>query len=252
MSNSEIPYGYCQCGCGKKTNLSRQNDYQKGYVKDEPQKFLPGHAGRKLFVGPNPTGLCMCGCGQKTPIATHSSSDTGLVKGQPAKFVKGHTAKVRVTTRFWRRVLVKGPDECWNWTGKYVVSSCTRYGHFRIDGGKIVLAHRFSYQLHFGTIPDGMCICHKCDNGLCVNPNHLFMGTKADNNADKMAKGRQRWDPPVGERNGHAKLKDKDVATIREMAASGIRHTELVRRFPQVSPATISEVVHHKIWKHIP
>jgi hypothetical protein len=102
--------------------------------------------------------------------------------------------------RFWSKVRVS--DGCWLWTSAVV----SGYGQFGMWKGRNVYAHRFSWELaHRMPVPDGMCVCHHCDNKLCVNPDHLFVGTYADNTADMMRKGRhyRQKNPLVVCKNGH-------------------------------------------------
>ena len=90
--------------------------------------------------------------------------------------------------RFWRKVDKSG--ECWLWQG---ATYCRmHYGCLGI-GGRTTRAHRFSWELHNGPIPDGLCVLHRCDVPRCVNPDHLFLGTKLDNMKDRTAKGRH-WE----------------------------------------------------------
>lgn len=133
-------------------------------------------------------------------------------------------------------------DKCWNWTANKNREG--GYGQFSIAGRR-QLAHRIAYQLYVGEIPEGMLICHFCDNPACVNPAHLFPGTQADNMIDCMNKGRVFH--PVGEKHGHAKLTGDQVGEIRQMSSEGARNGDLSRLFG-VSRPTISNITHGKRW----
>ncbi len=92
------------------------------------------------------------------------------------------------TERFWRHVdRSGGPEACWPWTGSVDHHG---YGGFRVEPGKLVRTHRFAYALKHGPIPEGMHVCHHCDNPPCCNDAHHFLGTVADNIRDMWAKGR--------------------------------------------------------------
>lgn len=116
-------------------------------------------------------------------------------------------------TRFWAKVRPEVGDACWLWTG-----AAQRYGTFKPDG-KNVLAHRYSWELHFGPIPEGLCVCHKCDVPLCVRPDHLFIGTMKDNCQDREQKG--RGNQPRGEKQHSAKLTEEIVRDIKKRIADG-------------------------------
>ena len=91
-----------------------------------------------------------------------------------------------VETRFWKKV--RKTETCWIWIAGV---NAKGYGTMKPEGEYIpMLAHRFSWTLHCGEIPGGLCVLHKCDNPSCVRPDHLFLGTRADNNIDMHAKGR--------------------------------------------------------------
>lgn len=144
-------------------------------------------------------------------------------------------------TRFWSKVDKRGPDECWEWTG--TIGSRWGYG-FLFSEGRSRPAHRVSWKLHNGPIPDGMFICHHCDNRPCVNPKHLFLGSAADNAADMAAKGRCRSRGVGGEASGNAKLTAEQVVAIRAELGP---HAAIAKRYG-VSRPSISNIKSGRTW----
>jgi hypothetical protein len=143
--------------------------------------------------------------------------------------------------RLLPKVSANAETGCWDWTGsKYD----TGYGQFYVRG-KHYKAHRVSYELHCQEIPTGLQVLHRCDNRGCVNPDHLFLGTHADNMADKVAKGRQARTSLPGDFNGRAKVTSLDVAEIR--SATGVSQQILAKRYG-ISPCQISLILSGKRW----
>lgn len=145
---------------------------------------------------------------------------------------------------------------CWNWTGALKGSDpLKRYGNLtvgsRTDGSRRnVAAHRYAYEVFVGPIPDGLYVLHKCDNPSCVNPCHLFLGTRQDNVDDRESKGRNN--PPRGVRAGRAKLDRESVTQMRRLylyEGWGIRR--LGRRFG-VHHTTVYDAVMGTNWSHVP
>jgi len=153
---------------------------------------------------------------------------------------RGVYPRASVEERFWRYV-TKG-DGCWEWTG--TISSNGGYGWIK-SGGIMVKAHRFAYRLLVGPIPAGMFVCHHCDNPSCVRPDHLFLGTPADNSHDRDAKGRG----VRGERQHSARLTADQVREIRELSPS-IPGTDLAKRYG-VAKSSISAVRNGRTWKWV-
>lgn len=146
-----------------------------------------------------------------------------------------------VEERFWEKVQIGNNNECWIWTaGK----TSKGYGGFWLDG-KTVPAHCVAWELNNGPIENGLCVLHKCDVRACVNPNHLFLGSRGDNNTDRKEKGRN--DPRHGARNPQAKLTRNDVHEIRRRADSGEAHRLIAKDF-NVKPGTISDIARRHNW----
>lgn len=158
-----------------------------------------------------------------------------------------------VNERFWEKVdKSAGQDGCWLWTAAL---NNKGYGFFYPHHGEREYAHRFSYALAYGPIPEGMKVLHRCDNPPCCNPAHLFLGTMADNTQDMMKKGRHRK-MPMGKDNwrhhrpGKTKLQESDIPIIRSAYEQGIRIVDLARQF-HVSETTISHVIKRKSWTYL-
>lgn len=146
--------------------------------------------------------------------------------------------------RWWDRVDKRGAEECWPW--KKTLSN-SGYGKTKIRG-KHTGAHRVAYELSNGPIPKGLQVCHHCDNKLCCNPKHLFLGTPKDNAQDKVNKGRQAR--KIGELHHMHILKEPDVKLIRELVVKGAPQTVLANLFG-VCPATINSLVARRSWPHV-
>jgi hypothetical protein len=146
--------------------------------------------------------------------------------------------------RFWDYVdKSSGPEACWPWIGG---RSPRGYGWFRIKK-KSWRANRYAWVIANGKIPDGLQVCHRCDNPACVNPNHLFLGTGADNMQDKILKGRQI----CGEDVHLAKLTEQQVIDIRRRMTIGCNRQIVANDFG-VTAGCIDAVFRRLTWKHIP
>lgn len=151
--------------------------------------------------------------------------------------------------RFWPKVSIAGADECWEWQA---ARDDFGYGRF---GRRSLRAHRMSYAMAHGEIPDGLCVLHRCDNPPCVNPAHLFLGTRQDNAAD-MNKKRRHWVysgkvvVPRGERHPKTTLTTRQVKAIRRRYANGETQVALAAKFG-VTQQSVSDIVRRRVWTHV-
>ena len=148
--------------------------------------------------------------------------------------------------RFRERAQPITESGCWVWMGAVQSSG---YGHLKING-RYLLAHRVSYMMSAGQIPDGLHVLHKCDNRVCVNPTHLFLGDRFENMQDMISKGRGKWPPKRGEQNGNTSLKECDVIDLREKFEIGVSRAELARIF-NIGWSSVDRIVKRKVWSHI-
>jgi hypothetical protein len=144
--------------------------------------------------------------------------------------------------RFWNNVIKKEDNECWDWTG---YKDSRGYALFTYNGTRQYI-HRISWQIHFGSIPDGLLICHHCDNPPCTKPECLFLGTVQDNAIDRNNKGRNFKN--IGEKNGRSKLTKDKVDEIRyRYANENITQDQLGKEFG-VDGGTVWAIVNNKMW----
>jgi hypothetical protein len=191
---------------------------------------------------------CSCGCLQRELTVTRSRARVYPIRS--------------LEERFWEKVDKTGSivrsdlGSCWIWIG---ARSPFGYGCILVRTirgtrtGVNEQAHRVAWTLLRGAIPEGACVLHKCDVPACCNPEHLFLGTQAENIRDMIAKGRQA--PPektrhVGSRHGRSKLTEADIPEIRAGLARGETKSSLARRYG-VSEALVYCIEKKRAWRHV-
>lgn len=147
-------------------------------------------------------------------------------------------------TRFWSRVLKT--DNCWLWMGARGGKG-NKYGYFMLRGNKQWSAHRFAYTVAHGKIPKGMLVCHRCNKGLCVNPDHLYLGTNKQNLADAYRDGLT----VRGEQSPQAKLTTAQVLEIRRLFDEGVTSKKAIADMHGVSDSTIRRIGSRRGWRHV-
>lgn len=156
-----------------------------------------------------------------------------------------HLYLLTMNDRFWEKVAVMGEDDCWNWTAS---TDGGGYGIFMVSPNPRIMekAHRLSWMMINGSIPDGLYVLHACDNPACVNPNHLFLGTHLDNMKDKVSKGRQTRLP--GEQNGRNILSEIDVRNIVRLHEQGMSYRKLSKKFG-IGNTQIGRIIRKETWR---
>jgi len=151
---------------------------------------------------------------------------------------------LEVVERFHEKWKINADNGCWEWTGAVAGRG---YGEMKIPmTRRQEYAHRISYMIHYGEIPNGVLVCHTCDNPKCVKPSHLFLGTSKDNLQDMKEKDRHLR----GERNKMAKLTDEKVRAMHFLHGQGLSTGKIAKGF-KVSQSTVHKIIAGKAWEHI-
>lgn len=150
--------------------------------------------------------------------------------------------------RFWNRVDVRGPNECWVWLGS-VCGSKSIYGNVAYHG-RLQKSHRVAYELMHGLIPKGMCACHHCDNRLCCNPSHIFIGTQKDNVRDMMQKGRDGHGVLRGEESPVSKYTSRQAMQVKRLRLKGVSQKQIAVR-TGVSKTAVGAICQGRVWRHV-
>lgn len=178
----------------------------------------------------------------------------------PLPIIKIPNIKKKDQIRFWSKAqLTANPETCWEWGA---AKDKKGYGRFSLNFKEKYMAHRMAYFLHNKKPIGNLLVCHNCDNPGCINPNHLFLGTHADNFNDMKKKGRsckgerhrnQKYPEKRqrGETNGASVLNDGQVLAIRQEYSTGSFMIKEVAHKYGVSATATSQIIHRKTWKHI-
>ncbi len=149
--------------------------------------------------------------------------------------------------RFWSKVDVRGPDECWEWQASLHTSG---YGRFKIASYQMVSANRMALISHRREEPEGMMALHTCDNRKCCNPHHLYFGTHDDNMRDKVDRQRCRTGNQSGQSNGAAKLTEEQVGVIVDRMKAGWNNKMIASDLP-VGHAMVSKIRTGAMWRDV-
>lgn len=165
----------------------------------------------------------------------------------PTWIGRNQTSTLTLAERFWEKV-DKNPDKngCWNWIAH---TDRKGYGVLRI-GEQMVHSNRVAWMVTYGDIPNGLFVCHHCDNRLCCNPEHLFLGNNQDNMRDMARKGRGRNSPSYGESHPNSKVTQRDVEEMRRLYGTGkYTYYQLAPLFG-ISYQNVGNIITRKTWNY--
>ena len=221
-------------------------------VKNATGQFCSLQCKGKAFIKPRPIKTCLtCKITFEAPIGykikkfcsieCYGKSMQGIER---PSFLKTETKEYKLNRlkKYFEKYVIR-QEGCWDWKGH----NTKKYGSLQYNG-KSISAHRASWLIHYGEIPDGMFVCHKCDNPRCKNPEHLFLGTPTNNVHDMYKKGRNN--SPRGEKSSNAKLTNQRAIEIKQMLKEKVPVVDIVQKFNS-KPSTIYDIKDGKTWKHI-
>ena len=157
--------------------------------------------------------------------------------------------KQNTPEKFWSRVLKRGLDDCWEWQG---AKQHRGHGHLRYQK-RLVKAHRLAYELTYGSIEEGVFICHKCNNPPCCNPKHLYAGSPKTNVDDSIKAGTFTRNSigAEGEKNPNNKLTKKEIKEIRKMLEETDLYQWQIAEIFNCSQSNVSDIKRNRIWKEV-
>lgn len=245
----------CRCDCGAVKSIDASHLISGGSRscgRGHPRHDLTGRRFDRLLVlsladrGRRARWNCRCDCGATKVVMAQSllngdARSCGCL-GAELRLRRAEANRRPEAERFWEKVDKSG--DCWLWTGSRNEKG---YGSFGGADGKLCPAHRKSYELSVGPIPDGLWVLHRCDNPPCVNPAHLFLGDRQANVDDMMAKGRNADNR--GERGAKAKLTVAIVFKIRTDYMTGVETSwkRLMKRH-RIGKTTVRQILNGTTW----
>lgn len=236
------------------------NDYMGGIYPSRSTKYCSRKCMSSNFIIELVDKLCIrCGnsfkvensrkyrakfCSPKCIMYTGPKESLSHSKGKGFWQIADNEQKLTKIKELFEKTVIK-KDGCWEWRNSKLRSG---YGSISIGRHKFLSAHRVSWIIHYGEIPEGLLVCHRCDNKECTNPEHLFLGTYKDNSIDCVNKNRKNMN--FGVNHYSAKLNDEKVRSIKKLLIENNTWRSIAEMY-NVSISTIQNIVKGKTWKHI-